>query len=328
MRKILNPLVRLTLIALCLSIFLNIALTHAAFGISPPWIQNDLLRPGYTLEEVIHLSRSDASKAMRIKLRVDGDEELLKWMEIKDADSLVMQQGQGILPMSVIIKVPQDAVLGNYRAGIYVSLMPLESETQKGGEVAIALGAHIAVEISVIGKEVTDYKVSSVSVKPQQEDQPFTMEMKVRNTGNTDVSEVEGEVQIYDKSNSEVIKTLAFKPLEEPVTFNETKEVKMVFDDFKPESGDYWIEVKAAKDGEVLYTERLPQKVSSEIIPVITPEDVLVSALTPEQEQKSIYLMAILTGFGLALLIVAGVLARPMLKGKKNRRPNRKKGRS
>ena len=320
MRKILNSLASLTLIALCVSVFSNIAVTQAAFGTSPPWIKNDVILPGSTLTEVINLSRSDASKAMKIKLRMDGDEELLKWIDIQDADNLIMHEGQAILPMTVVIDVPQDAALKSYKGGIYVTLAPIAPDSTKGGEVAITLGAHISVDITVIKDEITDYQVKSASVKTQEDSEPFAVNVTVKNTGNTDIDDVEGEIQVYDKSNSEVVKTLAFVPLEEPVTFNETKEVEMIFPDYKPEPGDYWVDVKASKNGEMIYEDRLPQKVETEIIPVITPEDVLVSAMTPEQEKKSIYLMASLTGLGLVLLIVAGILAMPLIRKKKRRK--------
>jgi len=321
MQKFLNSLAKFTLIALSVSLFWNVAITQAAFGVSPPWVKNNLLIPGSTLEETIYLSRSDPAKDMHAQIRIDGDEEVLKWLSISNQDNLIIRAGQQVFPMSVVVKVPEDAKLGDYTGGIFVKLTPLAEETIGGGQVAINLGAHISVELSVIDEEVTDYKVKSASLEPIKEDGPFAVNLEVKNTGNTDVSNIEGQIEVYDRASGEVIKTLAFLPATDPVAFNETQEIEMVYEEFVPEEGEYFVEVEATKDGETVYKDRLVQKVGTvpEAAIIVTPEDVLDTPATPETEGKAMYLIVAMAGLGLALLVVIAVLLYPIIRNRKRK---------
>jgi len=319
MRKLINSLACFTAIALFVSIFSNITTTQAAFGTSPPCVKNYLLLPGSALEEVINLSRNETDTEMKVKIRTDGDEDLIKWITIEDRENLIMRTGQAILPMKVIINVPEDATPKSYTGSIFVTLSSVrEGDSLGGGEVAIALGAHISVDISVISDEITDYEIKSASVEPMEEDDPFSIVVKVENTGNTNINDVEGQIEVYDRASDKTVKTLDFMPLNEPVSFNEIKEVEMVYKDYMPEIGEYWVAVKATKDGETAYEERFLQTVSAEIIPVITPEDVLNSSendkATAIKKRNNIYLIFGMAGFGFALIAFIGIIAILVLK--------------
>ena len=189
-------LIALALISLSVGMFLNISTVEAAFGISPPWVQNDHVLPGTTYEQIINLSRSGAEEEMEIAVRISGDEKLVKWIEIPDIDNLIMKKGQNILPMKVIIDVPKRAALKNYRGGIRTSLSPVKKGEGQGGEVAIVLGANISVNITVVGEKIIDYEIRSVLTDPIQEGNPYSLKMKVANLGNTEISNIEGQIDI------------------------------------------------------------------------------------------------------------------------------------
>lgn len=308
LNKLLNSLATLTLVALSVSIFSNVSTVKAAFGVSPPWVKNNHLLPGTTFEQVIYLSRNEPKEEMKVAVTISGDEELVEWIQIQDEENLIMKKGQTLLPMKVIINVSESAATKNYIGGIFVSLSPLVTDTSLGGgEVAIGLGAHISVDISVIGDKVTDYEIRSASVEPQEQDNPLSVNVEVENKGNTEISSLKGQIDIYNSTNTEILKSLTFVPFEEPVFPDETKEIEMIFQDFKPDPGEYWVAVKAFKDEEVIYEDRFLKEVKAEIIPVITPEDTIA-------ETRKISLIFGLAGLVIALAALVGVIAVLILK--------------
>lgn len=247
--------------------------SKAAFGTSPPWIRNDHLLPGTTLEQTINLSRNNPVQDMKVSVRLDGDKKFLKWIKIEDQDDLVMKKGQKVLPMNVTIKVPKRAALKDYRGGIFVTLTNLKSDTSQAGAVSIKLGAHILIELSVIGDKVTDYRVKSISLSPINEGDPFSINVDVENLGNTEITDLTGQVDIYDSKETEILKSLTFGTLVEPVSPDELSRNKVIFEDVILDPGEYWVRVKAIKNGEIIYENRLFQQIIAKVVPVITPED-------------------------------------------------------
>ncbi|MBU0705945.1 hypothetical protein KJ657_01440 [Patescibacteria group bacterium] len=264
-----------TLIGLFLGMFLNISSSKAAFGTSPPWVRNDHLLPGTTFEQVVNLSRNETEKAMQIIATIRGDEKLAKWITIPNEEDLIMKVGQSILPMKVIVDVPKRAALKNYRGSIYITLSPIKADNSlSGGEVGIALGANVSVNITVIGEKVTEYSIRSISINPLQEGDPFSINMEVQNLGNTEITDPKGQIEIYNYAQTEILKSFDFILLSEPVAPDETKIIKMVFEDVILDPGKYWVVAKSIKDGEILYENRLFQEVQAKKAPIITPADI------------------------------------------------------
>jgi len=167
MKKLLGSLVTFLLISLSLSVLTGTRISEAAFGTSPPWVNNEGMQPGTSFEQIINLSRNETDMAMKATIRFDGNQELQKWIEIQDQENLIMDVGQTILPMKVTINVPRTAGGGDYTGGIFVILAPTVAGA--GGEVAIGLGAHVSVNITVLGekKDVVPAAITPVVEKPK-----------------------------------------------------------------------------------------------------------------------------------------------------------------
>jgi len=191
---------------LSVSMFSNIPASSAAFGSSPPWVKNDHMLPGTAFEQIVYLSRNDTEEAMQVMIRITGDEELVKWIEITDKDSLIIEEGQYALPMKVIVDVPADATLKQYIGGIFVTLSPIKTDTAlEGGEVGIGLGAHISVNITVTGDSITDDKIESVFIDEQEPNDtaPINEEVVYEDSH---LQEANGEVASVTSSESVFIK--------------------------------------------------------------------------------------------------------------------------
>ena len=267
-------LVGLALIGLFISLATQVPKSEAAFGVSPPWVRNDHLLPGTTYEQVINLNRSNPDQDMKASISISGDKEIEKWLKIEDVDNLIMRKGEKILPMKVIVKVPKRAAIRNYKGNISVVMESIESEgSREGGAVGIRLGAHIAVELSVVGEKITDYRIKSIALNTLNEGEPFYIDVEVENLGNTEINELNGQIDIHDYKETEVLKSLAFGTLSETVSPDARVKSRVDFDDLILDPGEYWIAIKVFKDGGVIYENRLYQQVIGEVVPVVTPED-------------------------------------------------------
>jgi len=272
--RFLSMLIGVVVMGLGVAVIINTPQSEAAFGTSPPWVKNDHLLPGTTFEQVINLSRNDDSQDMQVNIRLDGDKEIEKWLKIDNENNLVMKKGQTVLPMNVTVKVPKNAALKDYKGGIFVTLESVTSGTQQGGNVAIKLGAHILVELSVIGDKVINYRIKSVTLDTLGQGDPFHLNVEVENMGNTEISELTGQVDIYDKQEKQVLKSVTFGKLADYVSPDEVKKTQVNFPDIILDPGEYWVKINIMKDGKSIYQNKLYQKVESKVIPVITPEDV------------------------------------------------------
>lgn len=263
------------MMAIGVAMVVNPSVSEAAFGTSPPWVKNDHLLPGTTFEQIINLSRNETDNEMMVNVRMDGDKEVMKWIKIEDEKTLKMKVGQKSLPMKVVVKVPKNAALKDYRGGIFVTLESIvDPSSQKGGNVAIKLGAHILVELSVVGTKVTDYRIKSITLDTLTTGENFHLNIEIENLGNTEITDVSGQIDIYDKKETEVIKSVTFGKLADPVLPDDVIRTKVDFADLILDPGEYWIVAKIFKDNKTIYENRLYQKVEDKVIPVITPEDV------------------------------------------------------
>lgn len=156
-----------------------------------------------------------------------------------------------------------------------MTLAPVSEAGKEGGTVAITLGANISVELSVVGDKILSYRIQSISVSPLEEGMPFQLAVELENTGNVDVTELNGQVDIYDEKETQVLKTLTFGALSSPLSPNEKGKMLIPFGDFKLDPGSYWAQVKVYKGKEVIYENRLYQQVTAKVVPVVTPESAL-----------------------------------------------------
>lgn len=269
------PLLAILIFCLLASVLLNIASSEASFGVSAISVKNDHMFPGTSYEKIINLSRGETDKEMQVLTEIRGDEKLLEWITIPDAENLVMKRGQNSIPMKVVVEVPKRAALKKYTGDIELKLVPVVQETGPGGDVAIAFGANITVSITVTGKEVVDYRVEYVSLEALHEEEPLSIKAKVTNLGNTDLYRVPGKIEIYDKQQSEVIRSLDFIPFTDPVLPNKTSMRRMVYLDVNLPVAEYWTHISIFNNDKTIYDNQLFLKVEPKVIPVITPEEAM-----------------------------------------------------
>jgi hypothetical protein len=259
MNKILKSML---VVALGVALYAPQALA-AAFGVSPPWVTNENLKPGSNYVYVIDLSTNDPSQEMVVTAKVTGDPEVQKWVTIKDKDNLTMPIGMQHVPMYVEVNIPQDARVGKYAGNISLVVAP---RNLNPNNVSILLGGNIAVNLKVVNYDVVDYWVKSISAQPIIEGQPIMLNVELKNLGNTVISSLETKVQVLDFKTEKVLSTFSGGTLNKPVYPQTLDTAQINLPVEKLAAGAYWLKVDTLKNGRSVYSNKLYQEVAASSI--------------------------------------------------------------
>lgn len=228
-------------------------IAKGAFGISPPWIRYDYLKPGLSYSEVITLSTDDASRDRLIKTSITGDPELTKWLRLESQTSLRIPQGKNQLPVTIIIDVPKDAEAKRYSGNISLSLQA--AENMNG--LDINLGANIKVDVAVSNRDFVDYNVRSINAESIVENNPIFLDLQVENNGNVPLSSIPVELQFWSQNEQTLMGKATASALQQPIPAYGSGVAQIKVEPKGLVPGKYWIRVKALKEGEVLHETKL-----------------------------------------------------------------------
>lgn len=182
---------------------------HAGFGITPPYVRNTSLIRNSTYEQQILLVRGDPNTAQKAEISIDAPE-IQDWIEIVEGSSISLPMGEQKVPMTVRVKVPEDAEFKDYTGAIRIRTVPDDGQVTEGA-VSISLGARVDIELSVIDKEIKDFRVRKVAIGELNEGHKFwwlffpgkvRFETMLENIGNVDVSPSTVELKIYERTGT------------------------------------------------------------------------------------------------------------------------------
>lgn len=185
----------------------GVPFVEAGFGITPPYVKNTSLIRNSTYEQQILMVRSDPNEAQKAEVTIDAPE-IASWIQIVEGEAISLPRGEQKVPMTVRITVPKDAEFKNYEGSIRIRTVPEDGQVAAGA-VSISLGALIDIELSVIDKEIKDFRVRKISVGELNEGHKFAwlffpgkvrLDMMIENTGNIDVSPSKVDLRIYERT--------------------------------------------------------------------------------------------------------------------------------
>ncbi len=184
-------------------------IAHAGFGITPPYVRNTSLIRNSTYEQQILLVRGDPNTAQKAEVTVDA-QEIASWIEVVEGEVIPLPRGEQKVPMTVRVTVPEDAEFKTYEGSIRIRTVPDDGAVAEGA-VSISLGALVDIELTVIDKEIKDFRVRKVGVSELNEGHKFwwlffpgkiKFDMLLENTGNVDVSPSKVEFKIYERTGA------------------------------------------------------------------------------------------------------------------------------
>lgn len=224
----------------------------AAFGISPPFLNAVHLVKGAEYSQTIYLIQDIPAADMGIKTNLSIPEKIRPWVTIDKGLDFIIPAGVQQYPVTITIKVPQNAELGIYNGNISFTTQPT-----KTGQVTIALGAQVSLNLRV-GNDIYE-KFDVPIVKPMDIEEGWDPRVLVRfnNQGNVPEAFTGASFELLDQFGAV---RLAFVQINSG--FPETppfKESEYIVDfpmDFHLGVGQYWANVIFYKGDEVVASQR------------------------------------------------------------------------
>lgn len=179
----------------------------AGFGITPPYVRNTSLTRNSIYEQQILLVRGDTNIAQKAEISIDAPD-IQDWIYIVEGEEIKMPRGIQKVPMTVRISVPSDADFRDYQGKIRIRTLP-DDDQVSAGAVSISLGAVVDVDLSVIDREIKDFRIRKISVSDLNEGSKFAwlffpgkirFDMMLENTGNVDIAPSKVEFRIFDRT--------------------------------------------------------------------------------------------------------------------------------
>ncbi len=194
------------IVTLCLLFFvLSADIASAGFGITPPYVRNTSLTRNSTYEQQILLVRGNPDVPQKAQITIDAPE-IIDWIEIVEGESVSLPRGVQKVPMTVRVTVPSDADFKDYNGTIRIKTVP-DDDQVSAGAVSISLGAQVDIALTVIDREILDFRVRKIDVTDLNEGRKLgwlyfpgkiDFSMLIENTGNVDNSPSKVEFRIFD----------------------------------------------------------------------------------------------------------------------------------
>ena len=237
----------------------------AAFGISPPYLRSKQpLSPGSHYEQKITLLRSAQDDDLRARVVIEAPE-IADWITVREGNEFDLPAGKTQVPMLVIVDVPDDAEIGDYKGYINVQIVPKESS---GGGVSIALGARVDIDLSVTNETFQDFLIRRIDIpdfeafKAPWKWQPFAwffyrikVAMNIENTGNVPIAPTKVVLDVYDATEKNRLESLEDTKMEKVDAFSTGQVVADFSTKLGP--GQYWGNIKVYKDNDIVHKNKI-----------------------------------------------------------------------
>lgn len=191
--------------ALLLFCVLGTPFSYAGFGVTPPYVRNTSLTRNSTYEQQILLVRGDPNVPLKASIIIDAPE-IASWIEIVEGFEFPLPRGEQKVPMTVRIKVPDDADFKNYAGAIRIKT-GVSDDGLSTGAVNISLGAQIDIQLDVIDKEIKDFQIRKIGISDLNAGHKVSwlyfpgkirFNMLLENIGNVDVAPSHVSFSIFD----------------------------------------------------------------------------------------------------------------------------------
>lgn len=200
------------------SFTVGVNFSYAGFGITPPYVRNTSLTRNSIYEQQILMVRSDPNNALEATVSVDAPG-LEEWIEVLEGDVVQLPVGAKKVPLTVRVTVPDDADFERYTGKIRIKTTPPAGEESRGA-VNISLGAQVDIDLTIIDKEIFDFRVRKIDLADFNEGYKvgwlyfpgkIMFGMRLENTGNIDVAPSSVTFDIYDQTGAVLLEETKHK---------------------------------------------------------------------------------------------------------------------
>lgn len=204
------------IVLLCFVLTAEVVL--AGFGVTPPFVRNTSLTRNSTYEQQILIIRSDPTTDLKATITLDTPG-FSDWIEVNEGREFILPRGQQKTPMTVRVRVPDDAEFRTYSGALRIRTGPMDDQVAAGA-VTISLGAQIDIEVNVIDRIIKDFKIRRVQVGDLNEGTKLgwlffpgkiNFTMLLENTGNVEVTPSKVLMRIYDATGTVLLEETQHK---------------------------------------------------------------------------------------------------------------------
>lgn len=190
-------------------------IAEAGFGITPPYVRNTSLTRNSVYEQEILMVRSDPKKPLKAVLEVDAPE-IADWIEIVEGNNIPLPKGETKVPLTVRVTVPDNADFTRYTGTMRIKTAAPD-DSVAAGAVSISLGAQVDIDLTVIDKEIFDFRVRKISLPDLNEGHKLAwlyfpgkvkFKMLLENTGNVDVAPTRVTFKVYDATGKVLLEEI------------------------------------------------------------------------------------------------------------------------
>lgn len=208
----------------------------AGFGISNPYLSNDKLLRGTVYEEEVIFSHSEMRGDLKavIDVSVPGAN---GWISVDKGKEFALLPNMKTVPIKLRVEVPNNAEFKEYKGKITIKVMPVDVV---GGEIALALGGEIAVNLKVIDQKIFDFELRSFKFLDVREGDKATALIRLRNKGNIDGTPSRIILDVYDYKKEKLLLSKENLPIEGTIKAFGEDDIRVDFDTSNLPAGIYW----------------------------------------------------------------------------------------
>ncbi|HLD03358.1 MAG TPA: hypothetical protein VJC17_01150 [Candidatus Dojkabacteria bacterium] len=231
--------------------------TSVSFGASPATISNQFLLPGSEFTQDIVLSRSQPDTETVAEFVVDAPE-IESWLIFQPDKTVTMPKGEQRVKAKLMVKVPEDAKLGDYSGYVRVRL----GEEDQTGQVILTPAVRLDLIFTVTDQQFGDIKVLMSDIGDFEKNNPLKLYLTLKNDGNIKSGPEKVTLLVTDLLKNPVKELEAL--LDAKVAPFSTEKVTVNFKDHNLELGQYFAKVKVYFNDQVIYEADLTFDVKEE----------------------------------------------------------------
>lgn len=276
--------------------FLNggFSFAHAAFGVSPPAFRAVNVVKGSRYAQIIYLVRDRAEEELKIQVKFEINERVRKWFSINKGEEIVIPKGVRQFPVEVVLKVPKDAGLGAYNGSLTFMGMP-----DKTGQVTIALGAEVLVDVAIGEGIYRKFNIALVDLLDIEEGWSPRVRVKFNNEGNVPETVNRATYELYDQFGAARLAYIQKnEDFPEIPPFTISDEIIEFPLDLHLGLGQYWGSVSIVKDDNVIAT----QRTVFDVLKAGSLSGSLTKIVNSIKQYKAYYGVGVLVGVGIFLM--------------------------
>jgi hypothetical protein len=225
---------------------------NAAFGISPPFMNADHLVPGVTYTQTVYLVQDQPDQNLPIKATLSVPANIASWITLDSGFNFVIPEGTHQFPVVISVHVPSGEGLGKYSGNLSFTSQPTQT-----GQVSIALGANVAINLAVGNGIFEQFSVPLITFPDIEEGWAPQVYVKFENDGNVSEAFDGATLAIFDQYDNN---QLAYVQKQDgfPTTPAFTTQGYTISfpTDLHLGIGDYWGAVTLYQNGKVIASQK------------------------------------------------------------------------